>query len=305
MAIINDAIYAATLAVMAAVAWNYDIANIIPGIDSLEANFKLTHGESDTRMLSWWPYFVTASIGYQLLITLGVKFMQNRPPSPLGKLLPLWSLIAWAFSFIATVRLASAVWEHIQRNEGSLYKTSLRYCDGVDELIESTVHKLSWVEFFCYSKPLEFIDTIFLVLKKKPVIRLHWIHHQLTMWYAWLCLVLFASPGIIFALINAFVHTVMYCWYFYASIKYKPASFAIMVTSIQNIQMLAGVFVPLYFFSIRSHCDIPDVYWFVTAAMYSLYVYLFGTLFVQKYIVAKACPKKKKKEKMNGFKAPH
>jgi len=71
---------------------------------------------------------------------------------------------------------------------------------------------------------------------------------------------------------------------------------AIVVTSLQNIQMLAGVIVPLYFFSIRDKCSIKDIYWFLTAAMYSLYVYLFGTLFVDKYIIKKACGKKDNKK---------
>lgn len=39
--------------------------------------------------------------------------------------------------------------------------------------------------WFCLSKVFEFVDTIFLRLRKRPVILLHWYHHICTMAYCW------------------------------------------------------------------------------------------------------------------------
>jgi len=104
----------------------------------------------------------------------------------------------------------------------------------------------------------------------------------------------------------------MYLWYFLATIKMKPGFFgtiavllarnvalrlhsvpmqphdrlmtpvlfnlAIFVTAIQNIQMLLGVGVTVYFYANRLHCNIPTHYWIITMSMYLFYVYLFGNL---------------------------
>mmetsp|Transcript_26217 Transcript_26217/g.43893 ORF Transcript_26217/g.43893 Transcript_26217/m.43893 type:complete len:271 (-) Transcript_26217:54-866(-) len=244
---LGDALYLSSCAAMTVITMQYDLADLVPGLRELEGKFELRKGVSDEWMLSLWPFFLAASILYTLLITVGVWYMEELPENNnltrlAGKLLPVWSLIAWIFSYFALVRLGSAVLHHLSTNNG-IYNTSLKYCVSISDVIskDGTRGRLAWVEFFCYSKPMEFIDTIFIVLCKKPVSRLHWIHHQLTMWYSWLCLVLFASPGIIFATVNAFVHTIMYCWYFFAAMKLKPSSTAIVVTSLQNIQMLVTI----------------------------------------------------------------
>ena len=42
-----------------------------------------------------------------------------------------------------------------------------------------------WVSFFIFSKIPELVDTVFLVLQKKPVIFLHWFHHVTVLLYCW------------------------------------------------------------------------------------------------------------------------
>ena len=69
---------------------------------------------------------------------------------------------------------------------------------------------------FCYTKFLEWIDTFFLVIKKRKIIFLHWFHHLTTMLYC-LHAVNYSSyydiSGIGFCTINLFVHAVMYFYY--------------------------------------------------------------------------------------------
>merc|ERR1712072_138491 len=61
-----------------------------------------------------------------------------------------------------------------------------------------------WLTLFIFSKIPELIDTAFLVIRKKPVIFLHWYHHFTVMLYCWHALDTTAAPGIWFAAMNFF-----------------------------------------------------------------------------------------------------
>ena len=42
-----------------------------------------------------------------------------------------------------------------------------------------------WTVAFVLSKPLELFDTVFIVLRKKPLIFLHWYHHVTVLLFCW------------------------------------------------------------------------------------------------------------------------
>lgn len=66
---------------------------------------------------------------------------------------------------------------------------------------------------FYYSKYVEYLDTIWLVLKGKPVSFLQTFHHFGAPWDVYLG-IQFANEGLwIFIFLNAFIHTVMYTYY--------------------------------------------------------------------------------------------
>ena len=70
--------------------------------------------------------------------------------------------------------------------------------------------------YFNLSKMPEFVDTLFLRLRKRPVILLHWYHHIMTMLYCWYANqegVEFNCSGMFFATMNLCVHSVMYLYY--------------------------------------------------------------------------------------------
>lgn len=50
----------------------------------------------------------------------------------------------------------------------------------------------SW---FALSKPIELLDTLFLILRKRPVIFLHWYHHVTVLLYTWLSGERFLNQG--------------------------------------------------------------------------------------------------------------
>ena len=59
-----------------------------------------------------------------------------------------------------------------------------------------------WVFLFIYSKLAELIDTLFLLLRKSPVILLHWYHHVTVLLYCWHSYSVRIGTGLWFASMN-------------------------------------------------------------------------------------------------------
>jgi len=92
---------------------------------------------------------------------------------------------------------------------------------------------------FYYSKYVEYLDTVWLVLKGKPVSFLQTFHHFGAPWDIYLGLVFQNEALWIFMFLNAFIHTIMYTYYAMtaAGISYpaKP-----LITLMQIVQFVAG-----------------------------------------------------------------
>lgn len=152
------------------------------------------------------------------------------------------------------------------------------------------------VLIFNFTKALEWVDTLFLVLRKKPLGFLHLFHHITTMLY---CLhgSVYSfdadSSGIYFCAMNLVVHTVMYGYW--ALLPRVPAlrSMGFVVTLMQTAQMFVGIFVVVAVFF---KCPMAwQRNWhglLFCFGMYAVYLYLFFQLTMEKL-----CPPKKAKEK--------
>ncbi len=148
---------------------------------------------------------------------------------------------------------------------------------------------------FIYSKIPELVDTIFIVLRKKPLIFLHWYHHATVLMFCWSAYSTLAGSGLYFVAMNYTVHALMYGYYCLQALNVCPKSFpAILITLSQIAQMFIGTGVCIscwyYMFSGRSCSnDIQNLY--AGAIMYGSYLYLFVDFAVRRY----ASPKSSKK----------
>lgn len=150
-----------------------------------------------------------------------------------------------------------------------------------------------WVMLFIYSKIPELIDTVFIVLRKKPLIFLHWYHHVTVLLFCWSAYSTMAGSGLYFVAMNYSVHALMYGYYCLQALGVCPKSFpAILITISQILQMFigTGVCISCWYFKINGRACANETSNLIAGGlMYGSYLYLFVDFAVRRY----AFPQKK------------
>jgi len=247
----------------------------------------------DWIQLNWTLPLICCAV-YLVMVFLGPIIMKGMQPMKSKFVLALWNLGLSVFSWIGVSRcvphLVASTMEH-----GFKYTI----CTHPKQWYMSGPVAL-WMGLFCLSKLPELIDTVFLVIRKKPVIFLHWYHHVSVLLYCWHAYHHTIPAGIWFACMNYTVHGIMYFYYFLmAAGMYKlGSSIAGFVTFIQITQMLIGTVVMglsgYYFFmeGVEScYHNRDNVY--AGIAMYISYFLLFAAFAVQRYFLTSKKSSKK------------
>ena len=151
-----------------------------------------------------------------------------------------------------------------------------------------------WVMLFIFSKLPELVDTVFIVLRKRPLIFLHWYHHVTVLFFCWNAYATLAGTGLYFVAMNYSVHALMYGYYCLTALNMCPKSFpTILITMSQIMQMFVGTGVCVsawyyYYNGIPCNNDITNL--ICGGLMYGSYLYLFTAFAFKRY-----APKKDKK----------
>jgi hypothetical protein len=206
------------------------------------------------------------------------------PPAwlPVSAMALAWNVLLSVFSTCGAIVLVPHLFMHIVNHGlyGSICAKPTWYTDGYPGLM---------LHMFIVSKFPELLDTVLLVLQRKPVIFLHSYHHVTVLVFCWSAYVRDASAGIWYACMNYCVHSVMYAYYAAMGVKMlrKPASkFAIVITSSQILQMVVGsgvTFFTVYAKWSGMECHMQKSTQALGCAMYTSYLGLFVSLFRSKY----------------------
>ncbi|XP_025268385.1 elongation of very long chain fatty acids protein 4-like [Camponotus floridanus] len=161
-------------------------------------------------------YYVPLIIFAYLYFVLrcGPRFMKDRQPYSLKTFMKLYNII----QIIANAWL---VYDHI--DAGLFTNSKLIFYNGniMDYSYNYTPLRLCrCVWFYFMLKILDYVETCVFILRKKnkQVSGLHLYHHVSTLLITWLGLRYFAvGPAVINSLVNSFIHTIMYTYYFLAT----------------------------------------------------------------------------------------
>jgi len=265
------------------VEWLQLPAIVLP-IDQHDPHTNVTH----TREYNWhrdargllWPHltipFAMAALLYYPTMRMGIQQMSARKPFDLRVPLCAWNVLLSALSAIG----AYYVLGHL-RHELNTRELTAVVCDHRSAYTSGAA---MFVALFNFSKIFEWGDTIFLILRKKNVIFLHWFHHLLTFIYCWHA-TLFSyradATGFWFAGMNLFVHAIMYGYYAFSAAGVQ-IPFSFLITILQTAQMVVGVAV----LAMTPQCeDSWRENWHgncIAAFMYLVYLWLFAQLLLKK-----------------------
>jgi len=151
-----------------------------------------------------------------------------------------------------------------------------------------------FVFLFIMSKLAELLDTFWLLLRKSPVILLHWYHHASVLLYCWHSYSMRIGTGLWFASMNYTVHSIMY--FYFGLTQCGPIGrriakkFSIAVTLLQLAQMIMGIVVTVASVVYHYHgesCYVSLANSIIAFIMYASYFVLFAKLFRDHYMVAK------------------
>ncbi|CAI5731089.1 unnamed protein product [Hyaloperonospora brassicae] len=243
-------------------------------------------------VVSWEPDFckqslpmvVALCVVYCVLCFAGRRMMRDVKPFDLKVALALWNLALALFSAVGALRTVPSLLNTIYYR-GVYHSVCVpptpRYGRGPVGF---------WVVLFIFSKIPELGDTVFIVLRKKPLIFLHWYHHVTVLLFCWHAFGTLSASGIYFVAMNFPVHAIMYFYYFLTACGYRPR-WARLVTIAQLSQMVVGVAVcglNVYYMKQGIACGVdPDnLKWGII--MYSSYFALFLKLFIERYLLRSA-----------------
>lgn len=218
---------------------------------------------------------------YWIMVFVGPEIMKmKKEPFKLRGILMFWNFFLWILSVAMFLGMFIPMIQFL--NGHGWYQLM---CMPEGELYYGIGFFFCWL--FALSKYLELVDTLLLILRKRPVNFLHWYHHTTVLIYTWFCLVIMSPPGAIFGAVNAFVHSIMYFYYFLASTGSRP-SWGKLVTTIQLTQMVVGISISVIwtsYYLTEDHCPMgsPRAYMFSSLALYSSYFILFLNFYIQRY----------------------
>ncbi|NXM23983.1 ELOV6 protein, partial [Oxyruncus cristatus] len=224
-----------------------------------------------------------------LILVFGIQhFMKERRAYHLRTPLALWSFGLTLFSVIGAWR----VWKQM---------VFLLLTKGFKQSVCSQsvyIHPVSklWVCLFALSKLVELGDTVFIVLRKKKLIFVHWYHHltaALVTWFSYNDMV--AGGGWVTAL-NLSVHALTYCYYTVTATGIRvPRPIAMIITTSQMVQMTGFVIMNVFlsFWKDDKVCHTTWPLLLCSSWIYTTLLVLFCNFFFKTYL---SCTRKSKGE---------
>ncbi|VDK55234.1 unnamed protein product [Anisakis simplex] len=225
-----------------------------------------------------WYHSITISVVYFIMIKFIQKFMEKREAFDLRTPLFIWNASLAIFSTFGFIRFTEDLIHSVVTL--GMYRSTCY-----------TIHPKSvaafWALLFALSKIVELGDTLFIVLRKRKLIFLHYYHHVAVIIGAAHAGAEHAAPGRFFISLNYFVHSVMYSYYACTAYGLRPSKkMAMLVTSLQIFQMFVGVAIECLVFDYKTRQKLPCQQSYGNITIGLIEYTSFAVLFIHFYVTA-------------------
>lgn len=147
-----------------------------------------------------------------------------------------------------------------------------------------------WIEIFLLSKIPELLDTVFIVLRSKPLVALQWYHHFTTLLLSYLVSDLYCNEFVPFIFMNYTVHVFMYLYFaLYCFFGKKLNVYGTFVNIIQTMQMFFAIGYGIYLYHMSTvSCEVEvsdkrkQYYYYYGIFMYSTFFVMFISLYFER-----------------------
>lgn len=180
------------------------VADVSEWID----NFRFTVGV--TPLSTFTGPFLTVFI-YFVINRLLPRYMASRKPADIPRILVAHNLFLSFSSLVLFIVQAQALWKQYH-GLGYLICSPKVYDNGLLHLVWYLNYLLKYYEL---------LDTVFLIIRKKPVLFLHEYHHSATLLLAWAQQREHSTAQWVPIFLNLAVHVLMYYYYAMAVLKIR------------------------------------------------------------------------------------
>ncbi|XP_036323390.1 elongation of very long chain fatty acids protein isoform X1 [Rhagoletis pomonella] len=248
----------------------------------------LMDNRSDPRVKDWplmsspFPTLALCVFYAYFSKSLAPRLMAKRKALDLRKVLVYYNLFQTIFS-------AWIFYEYLMSGWWGNYSFKCQPVDYSNSPLAMRMARTCW--WYYISKFTEFFDTIFFILRKKNehVSTLHVIHHGCMPFSVWMGMK-FAPGGhsTFFALLNSFVHIIMYFYYMIAAMGPKYQKFIWWKKYLTTFQMVQFVAIFTHQFQLLFRdCDYPKGFMVWIGLHGIMFLFLFSDFYKAKYTNAR------------------
>jgi len=202
-------------------------------------------------LTSWEAVFTAISI-YAVVVFSLHRWMQDRPPFKLSFIVPVHNFFLSGISLVILIGVLYNLYFVWRVSENPVLEF---LCDTKRNV--ATGPQTFFLYIFFLTKFYELLDTVIIVLKKRPIIFLHVYHHAITVALVFVMLTNEVAVQWIATVANVGVHIPMYYYYAISSMG-KTAWWKKYITLMQIIQFiidLSANVVGFYFHYTGNDCS--------------------------------------------------
>ncbi|XP_053395945.1 elongation of very long chain fatty acids protein 4-like [Mercenaria mercenaria] len=238
--------------------------------------------KGDTRVQEW-PLMATPGpvltifLMYLITIKQGPKLMEAQKAMDLKKCIVVYNLGLVALS-------AYMFYEFLVSSVLAGYSYICQPVDYSTNPLALRMANVCWWYFF--SKIIELLDTVFLILRKKPISFLHAYHHSTMLLNWWLGVKYIAGGQSWFlAMLNTFVHVIMYSYYGLSALGPQVQKYLWWKKYLTILQLTQffGVVIHTGVNMLQGDCEFPQGFNYAVFLYAISLIILFGNFFSKTY----------------------